>query len=101
MGDTVPPSVCQLLGAEGAWLACVRVSARVRGTVTDSRGGGNSGTGGRGRDSTMMTRPRLLVTLFRVCYSRRRGYFASLAPLPTRVAAAVAIGFVIFLVVRA
>ena len=49
----------------------------------------------------MMTRPRLLVTLFRVCYSRRRGYFASLAPLPTRVAAAVAIGFVIFLVVRA
>ena len=56
---------------EGVWLVRVRVSASVvRSPVTDARGGGNSGRDGRGRDSTVVNRPRLLVTLFRVFCSR-------------------------------
>ena len=56
-----------ITGAEGARLVRVWVSARVMiGTVADARGGGSNERGGRGRDSTAVTRPRLLVTLFRV-----------------------------------
>ena len=55
------------------------VSAWVmRDTVPNARGGGNSGLGGRGWDSTVVTRPRLIVTFFRVYRSRRCGYFAGL-----------------------
>ena len=38
----------------------------MRGTVTETGGEGNRVRGGRGRDSTVVTRPRLLATLF-VC----------------------------------
>ena len=61
-----------ITGAEGARLVRVWVSARVMiGTVADARGGLSSRRGGRGRHSIMVTRSRLLVTLFRVCCNRR------------------------------
>ena len=90
-----------LAGAEGVCLACVRVSGRVtRRTVTDARGGGNSGRGGRGRTSAEVTRPRLLVTLLRVAVVVTILLTLTLV-LPTRVTAVAAIVFLIFLVVRA
>ena len=45
----------------------------MRGTVTDARTGGDSGRGGRRRDSTVVIRPRLCV-----CGSSRYVYFAGL-----------------------
>ena len=57
----------------------VRVPSRVmRTTATDARGRGNSGRGRRGRNSTVVARPTLLVTLFGVCFNRRCGHFVGL-----------------------
>ena len=87
-------------GAEGAWLARVRVFGQgYKGIVTDASGGGKSGRGGRGRDSTVVTGPRLLVTLLCARCNRRCDYLLVLAlVLSTRVTVAVAF-FFIFLVV--
>lgn len=53
-------------GAEGAWLGCVRVAARVmRSNVTDPRSGGSSGRGGSWRETTVVARPGLLISLSR------------------------------------
>ena len=57
-------------------MARVQVSQTMRGTVTDARARDDSGRGGRGRDSAVVTRPRLLVILFRLCCSRRCDYVA-------------------------
>ena len=55
-------------GAEGAWLASVRVSARVmRSTVANPRGGSWGGRGRGGRITTVMAGVRLLMSSFRMC----------------------------------
>ena len=93
--------VLSAANAEDSWLARVRVSAGVvKGTVTDARGGGNSGKGGRGWDSTLVARPRLLVDLvrMRVVTVVLCGGLTLTLVLPTRVTTAVAILFVEFLV---
>ena len=90
-----------MASAEGAWLAHVRGSARVViGTVTYVRGGGNSGRGGRGGDSNVVTRLRQLVTSFRVCVEDviLCGGLTLDLVLPTRVTTAAVIVLVGFLV---
>ena len=72
-------------------------------TITDARGGGNSERGGRGGHSTRVTRPRLLVTLFRKCVEAvvLCGVLTLALVLPTRVTTAAAIVFWFFLFERA
>lgn len=58
------------------------------GVGVDTRGGGSSGRGGRGRDTTMLAIPRLLVALLRVCVVAVVVYvwLTSALVLPTHVA---------------
>ena len=84
-------------------MARIRVTARVmRGTVTDAIGGGNSGRDEQRRVSTVVTRPRLLVTLFRMCFEAvvLYGVLTLALVLPARVTTAAAIVVVFFVRAR-
>ena len=91
------------IGAKGARLASVRVSARVmRNTIADPRGGGRNGIGGGGWNTTGMARARLSVSLFCVCVVAVALFAlrALAVVLPTRVAGAVLLIFLVMISVR-
>ena len=67
-GGAVPPSACQLpVRKVPGWCALGFPPGLRDAPYRTARRGANSGIGGRAGDSTVVARPRLLVTVRRVC----------------------------------